>query len=463
MAHLLIVTTGLTGIVHASLEVVRRLEAAGHRVTYACPHDVEPKVRPYVESYVQLGAVAMNPAPMVPREGATGERRSRLGHKWTEWTTRGERRRQGVPALGMDAFAARLAELAPDAVLLDVELYEHAFTARREGFPVALLCPWFQYAKRAGLPPISSGAIPGEGWAGSSAGMSAAWVGYRARRAARIFSVWARYFGTDRRGVVREYARSLGVERRTLWPYDWITLFSMAGFPIWSMTAAELDFEHPSPEHWSYVGPMVRLDRATEDVAAAARLDAAAKEARRRGNRILYASGSSKSSGDLEFLGRLVEAGELLTGWTVLLGMGGDARAAEALRLRLRAAGTSDVEVFDWAPQLHALSLADVALHHAGIHSVHEALELGVSTVTYSGGNFDQDGCAARLAAKGLSVVGSKAADTPDQIAGRVREAADDPGLQAGIKAMKSRFDAYRTGAVLDELVAGLLSSGTEP
>ena len=37
MAHVLCLTTGLTGILHASFEVVRRLEAWGHHVTYACP------------------------------------------------------------------------------------------------------------------------------------------------------------------------------------------------------------------------------------------------------------------------------------------------------------------------------------------------------------------------------------------------------------------------------------------
>ena len=37
MAHILCMTTGLTGILNASFEVVRRLEKRGHRLTYACP------------------------------------------------------------------------------------------------------------------------------------------------------------------------------------------------------------------------------------------------------------------------------------------------------------------------------------------------------------------------------------------------------------------------------------------
>lgn len=458
MAHLLIITTGLTGIVHASLEVVRRLEAAGHRVTYACPHDVRDKVRPHVGAYVQLDPVCMNPSPMVPRERPGGPPRSRLGHKREEWRTRGDRRRQGVRALGMKSFALRLAELSPDAVLLDMELYEHAFTARCEGFPVALLCQWFQYAKLPGLPPISSSLIPGQGIGGSTLGLQATWLRYRVQRAARIASVWARYFGTDRRGVVGEYARSLGVERRALWPFDWITLFSMAGLPIWSLTASEMDFEHSSPAYWSYAGPMVLGARASEDAAAATRLDAAVKDARGRGHRIVYASGSTKDPGDRDFLGRLVAASQRLSGWTMLIGMGGDSSAAEALRAQLRGGGHANAVLFDWAPQLSALSAADVAIHHAGIHSIHEALEHRLPTVTYSGGRNDQDGCAARLAAKGLTVLGSKASDDPERIAARIVSAADDPAQSSRVGDMKRRMDAYRTEGVLERLVEELLT-----
>ncbi len=118
------------------------------------------------------------------------------------------------------------------------------------------------------------------------------------------------------------------------------------------------------------------------------------------------------------------------------------------------------MEVFDWAPQLSALSVADVAIHHGGIHSIHEALEFGLPTVTYSGGLNDQDGCAARLAAKGLSVLGTKSSDGPDRMAGRIITAADDLALRSRVRDMKSRTDAYRTGGVLEGLVAGLLPNG---
>ena len=59
-------TTGLTGILYASFEMVRRLETAGHRLTYACPQEVASKVQAQQITYFQLPAVNFEPAPPLP-------------------------------------------------------------------------------------------------------------------------------------------------------------------------------------------------------------------------------------------------------------------------------------------------------------------------------------------------------------------------------------------------------------
>ena len=462
MAHILLMTSGLRGMVNASLEVARRLQASGHRVTYACPHDVRELVARHGVEYRQLPAVNRQPAPERARQ--SGE--SRLAHKRAEWSSRGERRAAGVDALGMEPLQELLSELAPDLALLDFDLEEHVVACATSGVRTVILSQWFEFRKRSGLPPLGSKLVQGsafERWM--------AWSRVRLRSRVGQASTYLRYFGTDRRGVIAEYARRKGFPSSGLWSHDWSTLFAFDDLPVWSMTAAELDFPHARRSSFTYVGPMVRMDRMEDDLAEDARdrLDRVIRDARQSGKRVLYASLSSMASaGDFalddkpdkdpgeHFIGRLVQAVASRDDWVLVLGLGGNEGALDALNQRLGGPLPPQIEPFPLAPQLHALKQADLFISHGGIHSIHEAFLGTTPTVVYSASAFDQDGCAARLMFHGAASVGSRQ-ESAKEIAARLSSALADEPLMERTREVATGFSQYETA--LEGAVAALLAA----
>ncbi len=450
MARILLMTSGLRGMVHASLEVARRLEASGHGVVYASPADVRKIVERNGIEYRQLAPVQRQPAP--ERLRRSGE--SRLAHKLAEWNTRGTRRSAGVTALGMESFRGLLEELSPDVALVDFDLEEHAITCATSTVSTVMLSQWFEFRRRPGLPPLNS-KLPH----GSPLQRWLAWTGQRLRSRRKLAATYLRYFGTDRRGVIEEYAAQAGFPASGLWPHDWGTLFAFDPIPVWSMTAGELDFPHARRETFSYIGPMVQMERVDDAASLADRkhLEEIVAEAKSAGRRVLYASLSSMAAPDSaasSFAERLVRAVGLRQNWTLVLGLGGSASALDALNSRLGGSLPPGIQPMVWAPQLTALHHADLFISHGGIHSIHEAMATATPIVCYSGSTFDQDGCAARLAFHQAASVGSRD-ESAEEIAARLESALNDPALKARAAELQSLAHNHR--GALDAALAAVL------
>ena len=143
MAHIACITNGLTGLLLASLEMARRLEADGHHITYIAP----PSAR-----------------DAAIREGLSFEE---------------------LPDLEVDAeramtdFAVCLEAFSFDLALIDTELPEAVLSAQAIGLRTVLLNTWMSIWKYPGLPPLHRQIQPGVGFQGTSFGMELAWLRHR--------------------------------------------------------------------------------------------------------------------------------------------------------------------------------------------------------------------------------------------------------------------------------------------
>ncbi|MEL6716209.1 MAG: hypothetical protein AAFP86_20680, partial [Planctomycetota bacterium] len=382
--------------------------------------------------WAPIEPLVFDPAPEVVGGG-------RIARKWSEWSTRGERRRAASERIraSLRPFEALLEGGAFDLVLADVELAEHVFAMAAGGQRFALLTPWFETQKRPGLPPITSDVTPGVGFSGSLVGIETRWLRERTWRRLRRALVWARYFGTDRRSVLVEHALSAGVPRRALRPDDWVTDFGMEGMPTLRLTLPSLEFAHrPRPEV-EVVGPMVLPQELRGGGAPAlARFRARMQELLDGSRSVHYVAASSKSRVAGEFLARVVRATAEQEGHFVV-GAGGDRRAYELCVEARERGGRVDVE-FD-APGEAAMEHAGLALHHGGIHTVNEAIVHGVRQLVYSGREADQDGVTARLVQRGLAHSGSRD-ESEQQICNRMERAYGDAAL--GERAQVARVEA---------------------
>ncbi|MEL6972527.1 MAG: hypothetical protein AAFO02_20340, partial [Bacteroidota bacterium] len=118
MAQILCLTSGLTGITNASLELVKRLERAGHEVTLGSTRPIGELVAANEINYLQLPPVNFFPGGQDKSGGGLGQR---LQKWWYRWQNRKERRAEAVKALGMDVFADQLRSLKPGLLIIDIE------------------------------------------------------------------------------------------------------------------------------------------------------------------------------------------------------------------------------------------------------------------------------------------------------------------------------------------------------
>ncbi|MEM9381320.1 MAG: nucleotide disphospho-sugar-binding domain-containing protein [Planctomycetota bacterium] len=451
MAHVLCTTTGLAGMLHASVEVARRLIGAGHRVTYASPLDVAEVVSTAGVPFAQLPPVDFDPGPQIPAGT------NRIGRKWAELRTADARRRAGAAALRIEPFEALLREADPDLVLLDLELDELILAAYRAKRRVALLSPFFAHEKRPDLPPLDSAVVPGSGWRGSPMGLELEWLRARTRRRVAIARTWARYHGTDRRGVLLQLARDAGFPLHDLGHLDFQTVFTYRGLPKLSMTARELDFPHDELPGFSYVGPMVRADgvhsgtdRRTRDQVARVLDDADG-----RGSPIVHASVTSmrvdSERGRTSVLRRLVDVARRRPDWTLLLGLGGRGEEERGGSL------PPNAHAFAWLPQLDVLARAACSVHHGGIHTIHECIAREVPMLVASGGRFDQDGNTARVVHRGLAVAADPRQDDAEALERRIAGLLADDACRARLAAMRASLDRYARERRLERAVDALL------
>lgn len=456
MAHIICITTGLTGILHASFELVARLEAAGHEVTYACPHDVGEKVRAQGIQYVQLPEVAFSPAPEIETGGGLKGRITKIAHK-----IRYAKQRQtaGITALQMDKFRDFLDKQQPDLLLLDMELHDHILTAVAQQLPTVLVSQWFSTWERPGLPPIFRVTVPNQGWRGTATAIQLDWLRVKLSQQISVFKGNLFSAFTDRRSILRAYAKSVGFPMELLETKYWPPPFTYHQLPVLSMTSWALEFPHDPRPAMYYVGPMVYPQRQDQqaDPEVLQRIQNILKTKRETGKSLIYCSVSSMDEGDQFFLQKLVDAVGQRENWVMILGLGG------LLETNFLSSIPSNVHPFAWVPQLSVLEQADCSINHGGIHTINECIHFRVPMLIYSGKRYDQNGCAARIDFHGIGIAADKDEDDAIAIRQKIEQLLSQASYQEKMDQIHTHYQENKGGLakIVDQLLVTTKSQTT--
>ncbi|MEM1327107.1 MAG: nucleotide disphospho-sugar-binding domain-containing protein [Bacteroidota bacterium] len=443
MAHIFLLTSGLTGILYASFKIVKTLEAAGHRVTYATPKTVGEMVRTNGITYQQLPITNFDPTPTIPN--FQGNSIQRLLYKF-----RHQKRLQqkGIANLRMDEFEAILKEISPDLVLVDVELHEQLMTCVALDYPTILLSQWYSLWERKGLPPLQEETIPGEGFRGSRLGLKLAWTKIKLKRWWMFAKQKWRSAGTDRRSLLKEYARQIGFPLQYTQQNFWPGPFTYNGLPIFSMTMAEMDFPHPKQSELQYIGAQVYTARKQTKVNTEidAQLDTIFQQ-KQQGKSLIYCSVSTFKSGDEQFLQKVIQAFKDQPKWLLIIGLGGMVESEYFQNL------PDNVFAFSWIPQLKVLAEADLSINHGGVHTINECIHFQVPMLVYSGKRSDQNGCAARVHYRDIGMMADKDVDDSIAIAQKIAAILNDDRYQQRLQEMNADYQDYETDQVLTQKI----------
>lgn len=451
MAKIICITSGLKGILHASFELVNRLQKVGHEVSCASPQEVGDYVSMQGFKYMQLAPVNHFPAPAIPTYTGMFKRFRRLGHKL--WNMR-HRQVTAVSNLGMDVFRDFLKKEKADLLIIDVELHEHIMTAVVSEQPILLLSQWFSLWNRKGLPPITTTMMPGKGQEGGEGNIASAWKEIQSSRHKMFQKKRMLSLGTDRRSTLINYAKQIGFSLDFIKENYWPGPFVYDKFPVISMTAEALEFPHDIRPNSFYVGPMVSANRVERiDNALLLKLQSILKEKEEKNKALIYASVSSYKKGDTDFLKKLIQAVGTRTDWMMIIGLGGKLQSDFTENI------PANVFTFSWVPQLKVLEQADCSINHGGIHTINECIHFQVPMLVYSGNKSDQNGCAARVAYHEIGIMADKDTDSIEAIRNNIINILGETKYTDKIKKVHQLYEANRSEKRLEKIVDQFLET----
>lgn len=451
-SSILCVTCGLPGLLYSSVELARRLAAAGHKLIFAGL----PQARGLVEHH-GLGFLPLEPS----RYEQFLEADAKVDTLHRLLNLRG-RRERALDSMALGGFVRAVRELDPDLVLINGEMHEHIIAASGTGVPMALLNTFVSIWRQPGLPPPHTPVGPGVGWNGTRIGTSLLWLALRLRKWRAARSHWARRIGCDRVSILRQLAREEGFDfRRETDASQWLIPFTYRQLPVLSLHALEFEFPHRPPQRVHYVGPMVlesRIDRPmTED--GRAELDAIFERRRlSHGQRkVIYAGFGSVFSTDLAFLQRLLGVVAERRNWDLVISLSDRIAPTDLGRLPER------VHAFAWVPQMRVLRHADVVVTHGGINTIDECVVSGVPMLVYCGFETDMAGNTARVVHHGIGIAGDRRRDSTQVIRERIDRLLYESRFGNNLGRLRDRYAAYAEHRVAERAVESLLRSKTEP
>lgn len=457
MAKILYITNGMASTLHSSFELARRLVAGGHTVSFTSHAPIAADVEARGYRYFALLRdqrlrERMVADPMPPA------RRLRPFVAWLR--RRRELRHESIADRELEGLVERL---APDLLLIDIEMHAAIIMTDRFRLPTLLPIAWFTIYRHPGLPPLHTRLGPGAGrWA-----IELAWLRHRLvsallRLKSRLWlpRLWTPLTsGTVNIGDLSALANSRGypLNERTDGS-QWLRPHLYRDSTMLSLTAREMDLPHQPHPDLRYVGPMIEEERreALRDRRSLAAwhrfLKARAAGPEKRP--LVYCSLGSYWSTDRTFLRSVLAVFEHRTDWDLVLGLGGK------LDVEQLAPIPANALLLRWAPQLEVLEEADCAITHGGIATINECIACGVPMVVYSTRHVDQDGCAVRVAYHGLGVQGDKDQDGASEIEHNVERALDDPLIRSSVAEMRQAFSGYRARDEVLQVVDQALAAG---
>ena len=448
--RILIATAGLSGLLYSSVELGRRLGAAGHRVSYAGPGAVRKLVEYYGLEFLEIEPSRYN--EFLARDADAGPL-DRLRYR---------RRRQGeaIQSLGLAPFLETVRHVDPDLVLLDGEMHEQIFAVAGLGVPVALLNTFPSIWRQPGLPPTHVMVRPDVGWQGSRPSIAAFWFALRLRKWGIRLSQRLQRVGCDRVSILRHLAEQTGFDfQRQTDTSQWLIPFSYRRLPYLSLHAQEFEFPHQPPENVHYVGPMVPEDRVdlTGNANESAEIATVLERRRNAGSqtRLIYAGFGSVFSTDLDFVARLIRVVAERPGWELILSLSDRVRPERLGSLPER------VHVFSWVPQLQVLKQADAVVTHGGLNTLDECILSGVPMLVYCGGETDMAGNTARVVHHGIGLAGNRERDRTADICRHLDRLLDEPSFARNLSRLRERYEAYQHNRVAERVIQSLLGQGS--
>jgi len=315
-----------------------------------------------------------------------------------------------------------LRALAPDVVVVDMEMHGLVLTARHLGLPTVVALSFHDPMRSPNRPPMHRDLTRGD--TGARVLSRLAWADLIARRRLRqaagpllptaaLARVLPQMLNTTDLNSIRSMARSLDIDLDAVASrHEWTHPHTYVDFPIISFTVRELELDQTSPAGVTHIGPLIDQSRFQRALLPEKRDELSAFLARtgHSGRRLAYCSMGSLQAANHSYYQTVIDAFRDRAGWGLILGLGSQGNDLQLAFDPQRALALDD------APQVEILSHVDVAIHPGGLGTFYECLRFEVPSIIVHTGKTDMPGNAARTRHFGLGVVRDWSKVTADQL-----------------------------------------------
>ncbi len=435
MSHIAIVTSLLTGRIHASFELASRLQREGHAITFLCQPSTQDKIEENGFICVPIPEITFSyEYPLRAKMESSWFKKLVFHFKHLK-----RHYSEGEKILNLEGHKEKLRHVNPDLILVDTEIHDLIFTSWELKIPTKLITTWFSDTISLNNPSIRTAIIPGVGLSGSKVGIFGSWLIMRLKINGRVL-INRLKFEHYRRWMLKTYAKKIGFNTKELLVNTLPPLYSFKKLPTITMTMFELEFPHKIPQNSIYVGPMVNEKRIDKNNMSADsnELDNILINVSKASKKLIYCSVGSLAKGHLPFIKNVIEAVSEQENWYLILSIGPKMDKNDFADLPV------NISLFNWAPQLEILKHADCCITHCGINSINECIHNKVPMLLYSGQYTDENGNSARMSYHGLGIRGDVTQDSSTQIKANIETVLADEVFHLNMDKYHSIYLDYK-------------------
>ncbi|MEM9014144.1 MAG: glycosyltransferase [Pseudomonadota bacterium] len=400
---------GMVNKTPATIELARRLNMAGHSVTFVGPLSLAEH---YEETPFEFRSLF---SPTSETGGYKSHSKSRFS--------------------SADALISAVKHENPDMILADSECHVGIISALSMAKPLTIVSCWFNLFYAPGTPPLNSTTHPSKA-PETGVMIERAWRALR--RSARVAqiksyvgrSAWRSRFRaipytSKSRADLRALAKNLGVDLRALAnDGHWLQPFVYPSTPYILLNAEELDFGAPAHIPVHYVGPMV----GAPDPVHTSKSEISP---------LIYCTFGSfwRANGDV--IRRVISAFRKRPDWRLIVGLGGDGQPEDFPDT------PQNVKIQSWAPQREVLQEASVTICHGGVSTINESIATQTPIIVCSTGAVDQPGNGARVAFHGVGRTADAATMSEDHLIEMIDDCLSNDIYTENLAHFRSVFQEY--------------------
>ncbi len=413
---ILVVVSGLKGLMLSSFTLVKRLQKKGHTVLWAS----------VTENTHWAKANNIDEIDFPNFFDSTNvdlSLKAKLGRFINRQLQTKKCFEQQIESLKINEISKVLKEHQFDLIIADIELHEVVLAAHQSKTKILLLSPWFSVHQDDLIPPILSNKTYN-----GTTNYQKEWQTVRKKNQEEEQRYNRKYKSISRKNALKQVANSIDFSEDHWIAHEWPQPFHYSQLPILTTTMKEVDFPRNDWKNVTHIGPLIDLNRhfPLQDQFHMARIIQAKSE----GKQVILITLSSFEESEQDTLQAILTIAKRKSNWFFIIAP--TAHKVESIE---------NVFTSSWIPQLEVLKYVDLSINHGGINTIHECIYHEVPMLIYSGGKHDQNGCMTRCVYHGIAYEGRSL----DQLTKDIEQVLSDSDIKNKLSALNPTFLSYQT------------------